>query len=175
MDNMFDKLLHLPLFQGVSHERLSETVEKVPFHFLKFKRGEKIIDKGDECTHVRFIISGAVRMTYESRNLKFSISHDLRAPEVIAPDYLFGLDTSYPFTLRAIENCGILQLSKNDYVEMLQRDKVFLYNILNYLSRNSHALIASLDELLQNELIQAPDNSVIIINDRKELLNWLKK
>lgn len=226
MDNMFDKLLHLPLFQGVSHERLSETVEKVPFHFLKFKRGEKIIDKGDECTHVRFIISGAVRMTYESRNLKFSISHDLRAPEVIAPDYLFGLDTSYPFTLRAIENCGILQLSKNDYVEMLQSDKVFLYNILNYLSRNSQmfksqmlkvehlavterlvmlvgsftsqrstnielrfrqrdlcrilgarrpALIASLDELLQNELIQAPDNSVIIINDRKELLNWLKK
>ena len=72
-----------------------------------------------------------------AENLKFCISHELRAPEVIAPDYLFGLDTSYPFTLRAIENCGILQLSKNDYVEMLQSDKVFLYNILNYLSRNS--------------------------------------
>ncbi len=225
MDNMFDKLLYLPLFQGVSHERLSATVEKVPFHFLKFKRGDKIIDRGDECTHVRFIISGRVRMVYESRSLKFSISHELVGPEVIAPDYLFGLDTCYPFTLKAIEECGILQVSKNDYVEMLQSDKVFVYNILNYLSRNSQlfksqmlnaeqvsvterlvmtvagftsqksqnivlefrqrdlcrilgarrpALISTLQELEDKDLISLPNNSTIIINDRKQLIDCLK-
>lgn len=225
MDNMFDKLLHLPLFQGVSQERLSETVEKVPFHFLKFKRGDKIIDKGDKCTHVRFIISGKVKMTYESRKLKFCISHELTAPEVIAPDYLFGLDTSYPFTLRAIDECGILQVSKNDYVTMLQSDKVFVYNILNYLSRNSQmfksqmlnaeqvsvterlvmtvaafttqksqnivlefrqrdlcrilgarrpALITTIEELTSKELIEVPNNSSIIISDRKKLLDCLR-
>ena len=223
---MFDKLLHLPLFQGVSHERLSETVEKVPFHFLKFKRGEKIIDCGERCTHVRFIISGRVRMTYESRKLKFSISHDLNAPEVITPDYLFGLDTTYPFTLRATEECGILQLAKNDYVAMLQTDKVFLYNILNYVSRNSQsfksqllnaeqltvterlvvlvsaftsqratnvviefrqrdlcrilgarrpALMTAIEELSSMGLIEVRDNSTIIVNDRRQLIQYLKK
>ena len=226
MDNMFDKLLHLPLFQGVSHETLSATVEKVPFHFLKFKRGEKIIDRGDKCTHVRFIISGNVKITYESQKLKFSISHELTGPEVIAPDYLFGLDTSYPFTLKAIDECGILQLSKNDYVSMLQTDNVFLYNILNYLSRNSQsfksqllnaeqvtvterlvmlvsafssqksknivlefrqrdlcrilgarrpALITTINQLKDAELIEMPNNSTIVISDRKQLLEWLKK
>ena len=226
MDNMFDKLLHLPLFQGVSHETLSTTVEKVPFHFLKFKRGEKIIDRGDKCTHVRFIISGNVKITYESKKLKFSISHELTGPEVIAPDYLFGLDTSYPFTLKAIDECGILQLSKNDYVSMLQTDNVFLYNILNYLSRNSQsfksqllnaeqvtvterlvmlvsafscqksknivlefrqrdlcrilgarrpALITTINQLKDAELIEMPNNSTIVISDRKQLLEWLKK
>ena len=226
MDNMFDKLLHLPLFQGVSHETLSTTVEKVPFHFLKFKRGEKIIDRGDKCTHVRFIISGNVKITYESKKLKFSISHELTGPEVIAPDYLFGLDTSYPFTLKAIDECGILQLSKNDYVSMLQTDNVFLYNILNYLSRNSQsfksqllnaeqvtvterlvmlvsafssqksknivlefrqrdlcrilgarrpALITTINQLRDAELIEMPNNSTIVISDRKQLLEWLKK
>ena len=226
MDNMFDKLLHLPLFQGVSHERLSETIEKVPFHFLKFKRGEKIIDRGDPCTHVRFIISGNVRMTFESRKLKFSISNELTGPEVIAPDYLFGLDTCYPFTLKAIDECGILQLSKNDYVSMLLTDNVFLYNILNYLSRNSQlyktqvlnaeqmtvterlimlvsaftsqrsknivlefkqrdlcrilgarrpALITTIDELKAAELIEMPDNTTIVVSDRKLLLEKLKK
>lgn len=149
MDNMFDKLLHLPLFQGVSRERLSEIIEKVPFHFLKFKRGEKIFDRGDDSTHVRFIISGSVRMTFESRVLKFKISHQLSAPEVIAPDYLFGLDTSYPFTLRAVDDCGILQVTKNDYMSMLQSDKVFLFNILNYLSRNSQMLKSQLINLNQ--------------------------
>ena len=161
MDNMFDKLLHLPLFQGVSHERLSETVEKVPFHFLKFKRGEKIIDRGDQCTHVRFIISGKVKLTYESRMLKFSISHELTGPEVIAPDYLFGLDTSYPFTLRAIEECGILQVSKNDYVAMLQTDKVFLYNILNYLSRNSQSFKT---QMLNAEHLTVTERLVMLVS-----------
>ena len=161
MDNMFDKLLHLPLFQGVSHERLSETVEKVPFHFLKFKRGEKIIDRGDQCTHVRFIISGKVKLTYESRMLKFSISHELTGPEVIAPDYLFGLDTSYPFTLRAVEECGILQVSKNDYVAMLQTDKVFLYNILNYLSRNSQSFKT---QMLNAEQLTVTERLVMLVS-----------
>lgn len=137
MDNIFDKLLHLPLFQGVSQERLQETIEKVPFHFLKFRKGERINDYGDDCTHVRFVVSGRVRMEYESKVLKFNISHELEAPEVIAPDYLFGLDTRYPFTLKAIEECGILQVTKSDYVNMLSSDNIFLFNILNYLSRNS--------------------------------------
>jgi len=226
MTNIFDTLLHLPLFQGVSHERLRETVEKVPFHFLKFKRGEKIIDRGDPCTHVRLIISGRVRVTYESRKLKFSLSHELTGPEVIAPDYLFGLDTSYPFTVRACEECGTLQVAKNDYMAMLQSDPVFIYNILNYLSRNSQAvktqiinaeqvsvterlvmlvsaftsqrsehivlefrqrdlcrilgarrpaLMTTIGELIDAGLISATSNSVIEINDRKALLDWLKK
>ena len=125
MENIFDKLLHLPLFQGVSQERLQDTVEKVPFHFL------------NECSHVRFVVSGRVRLEFESKVLKFKISHELEAPEVIAPDYLFGLDTSYPFSVTATESCGILQLAKQDYVAMLRTDDVFLFNILNYLSRNS--------------------------------------
>jgi len=137
MENIYNKLLHLPLFQGVSQERLQETVEKVPFHFLKFRKGERIIACGDDCTHVRFVISGRVRLGYESKVLKFKISHELVSPEVISPDYLFGLDTSYPFSVKAIEECGILQVAKQDYVAMLNTDNVFLFNILNYLSRNS--------------------------------------
>ena len=120
MENIFDKLLHLPLFQGVSQERLQETVEKVPFHFLKFKRGEKILSCGDECSHVRFIVSGRAMIEHESKVLKLKISHELEAPEVIAPDYLFGLDTCYPFSVRAIDGCGILQLAKQDYVALLK-------------------------------------------------------
>lgn len=137
MDNMFDKLLHLPLFQGISHERLEETIEKIPFHFLKFKKGERIIDSGEQCNHVRFVVSGNILVEYESANLKFKITHELAAPEVIAPDYLFGLNTRYPFSTYALEECGILQVAKQDYVTMLQSDNIFLFNILNYLSRNS--------------------------------------
>ncbi len=161
MDNIFDKLLHLPLFQGVTQERLEEVVEKIPFHFLKFKRGATILDCGDPCTHVRFVISGKVRMEYSSRELKFKISHELSSPEVISPDYLFGLDTSYPFSVVAVEECGILQVAKQDYVSIVQSDKVFVYNILNYLSRNSQSMKSL---LLNIEQVTVLERIAMLVN-----------
>ena len=64
MDSIFEILMDLPLFQGVSREKLSELIEKTPFHFLKYSDGEAIAAAGDSCTRIRFIISGeAVAVT----------------------------------------------------------------------------------------------------------------
>ena len=41
--NMFEKLMELPLFQGASHEHISALVAKMPFHFLKFGDGQRIV------------------------------------------------------------------------------------------------------------------------------------
>ena len=90
---MFDKLLTLPLFQGISKQSLSQLVEKYPFHFLKYKKGDTIIEQGDVCTHMRFVVSGSVNVVIESSKTKVELSQTLDAPEVIAPDYLFGRTT----------------------------------------------------------------------------------
>ena len=134
---MFDKLLTLPLFQGISKQSLSQLVEKYPFHFLKYKKGDTIIEQGDVCTHMRFVVSGSVNVVIESSKTKVELSQTLDAPEVIAPDYLFGRTTEYPCNVIANEDCGVLQIQKTDYIEMLQSEKILLFNILNYLSRNS--------------------------------------
>lgn len=36
MDSMYEILMGLPLFKGVSHDKISEIVEKAKFHFLKY-------------------------------------------------------------------------------------------------------------------------------------------
>ena len=61
MDSMYEILMGLPLFNGVSRERISEVVGRAPFHFLKYLEGEKVIEPGEACTHIKFVISGAVR------------------------------------------------------------------------------------------------------------------
>lgn len=141
---MYEQLRSLPLFQGVGSERISELVEHYPFHFLKFKPGEKVISVGEPCKHVRFVVSGCVEVTTESRVLQVSLKQTLHAPEVLGPDCLFGVDNTYPFTAVAGEKCGILQLTKSDYVKVLQTDKVFLFNILNYLSTSNRRHSTSL-------------------------------
>ncbi len=137
MDSMYEIIMDLPLFQGVSREKISEVIEKTRFHFLKYPDGEQVVCAGDWCKHVRFIISGAVKSEMTNFTRRVSISEILNAPNVIGPDYLFGRDTTYPFTVTAHGGCGILQVEKADYLNILQSDQVFLFNLLNTLSRNT--------------------------------------
>mgnify|MGYP002520986206 CR=1 FL=1 len=136
-DCIFEKLLNLPLFQGITKDTLSTLVEKFPFHFLKYNIGETIIKAGEKCTHIRFVVSGSVSITISSPQTKVVLRQILDSPEVIAPDYLFGRSTDYPCMVKAANTCGVLQIKKTDYIAMLQSERVLLFNILNYLSRNS--------------------------------------
>jgi CRP-like cAMP-binding protein len=129
--------MQLPLFQGVSADSITLLVEKLPFHFLKYRNGEQILAAGDACTHIRFIVSGKVRLETPCAHLKVSLSQTLSTPNVLAPEYLFGRETVYPYAAFADGPCGILQLRKSDYIKMINSDKVFLFNILNYLSSGS--------------------------------------
>lgn len=143
MNSMYQQLMQLPLFQGVSADKITTLVEKLPFHFLKYRNGEQILAAGDPCTHIKFIVSGKVRLTIHFNHLRVSLLQTLSTPHVIAAEYLFGRDTVYPFTATADGACGILQLRKSDYIKMVSSDKVFLFNILNYLSSGSQRSTSS--------------------------------
>ena len=143
---MFELLLQLPLFQGLSTEALSALVEKYPFHFLKYHDGDSIVNAGDTVTHARFVVSGNVRLNMPFNNLQVTLSQTLSSPHVLGPDWLFGMTTIHPYSVTAKGECGILQITKSDYVTMLQSDKVLLFNILNYLSlRGQNSATTMLD------------------------------
>lgn len=137
MDSMYEILMGLPLMKGVSRDRISEVVGMAKFHFLKYLPGETIINVGDPCTHIKFIISGKARLSISNSDKRFVVSQSLAAPDVIAPEFLFGKATRYPCSGVAIEPTGILQISKADYMKILGCDQIFLFNFLNTLSMNA--------------------------------------
>lgn len=137
MTDMFEKLMGLPLFQGASRDKLKELVEKIPFHFLKYEAGDVLLSPGEKCTHIKFVVSGSVEMKTDFSNYRVSLLQTINSPGVIGPEFMFGRKTIYPYTCVAKEACGILQIKKADYVDILMKDKVFLFNMLNYLSRNA--------------------------------------
>jgi CRP-like cAMP-binding protein len=104
---------------------------------LKYPEGEYIVSAGEPCTHIKFIISGSVRLTVANADGRFAVSQTLVAPDEIAPDFLFGRPTMYPSTAIALEPTSILQIAKNDYLKILNSDPIFMYNILNMLSTNA--------------------------------------
>jgi len=137
MNSMFEILMGLPLFRGVSRERIAETVGMAKFHFLKYLPDETIVEAGTQCTHIKFIISGSARSSIVNSDGRFKVSQTLNAPDVIAPDFLFGRATNYPCTVTSIEPTGILQIAKSDYIKILNSDEVFLFNYLNMLAMNA--------------------------------------
>ena len=151
---MYQQLMQLPLFQGVSTEKITASVEKLPFHFLKFRNGEQIFAAGDQCSHIRFIVSGRVRLETPCDHLRVSLLQTLETPHVLAAEYLFGRETTYPYAAFADGPCGILQLRKSDYIKMLAFDKVFLFNILNYLSSGSQRNTASILAIKDGSVVE---------------------
>lgn len=141
MDSMFDILCDLPLFRGVTRERIALTVGAAKFHFLKYAAGETIARRGEPCTHVKFVISGSVTISIANDSDRLRVSQRLVAPDVISPDFLFGSTTLYPGTVTAAEETGIVQISKEDYINILASDKIYMFNLLNYLSMNAQKSI----------------------------------
>ena len=137
MDSMFQTFMQMPLFHGVSYSKLSEIIGKHRFHFLKFADKEQIVSAGDVCTHLSTIVSGKARVTTCSPDGRVKVSQTLEAPETIAPDFFFGRTTRYPASVVATAECGIMQIEKNDYIEIINSDRIFLFNYLNMLSMNA--------------------------------------
>lgn len=150
--SMFELLMELPLFKGVSLNTLSQVVGENKFHFLKYPAEETIIREREACTHLTFVISGSVRLTTVNANGRFSISQTLKAPAVIAPDFLYGKITSYPCSVMALDNVSILKISKSDYSRMLTLDPVFLFNYLNTLSVNAQKSVEGILSLTTGEI-----------------------
>ena len=90
MASTFELLMDLPLFKGVSLTTISNVVGEAKFHFLKYPAGETIIRERENCTHLTFVIAGSVRLTTVNANGRFAVGQTLKAPAVIAPEFLFG-------------------------------------------------------------------------------------
>ena len=144
--------MELPLFKGVSFNRISEVVGMAKFHFLKYLEGDTILTAGTPCTHITFIISGSARSSIVNSDNRFCVSQTLEAPDVIAPEFLFGKATIYPCTVKALTPTGILQISKSDYMRILDSDQVFLFNFLNVLSMNAQKAVDGILALTNGSL-----------------------
>jgi CRP-like cAMP-binding protein len=53
---------------------------------------------------------------------------------MIGANHLFGMDTELPYTATAIGDTSILCISKDNFVNLLGMDHIYLLNYLNYLS-----------------------------------------
>ena len=131
---MFETIMELPLFKGISEEHLSQLLEKTSVEFLKYEDGVTIARVDDKVEALDFILSGRVRQTFHLENFKICIDEILGNGAVIGALNLFGLVTDYNADIIALGKVSVMRILKKDYMNILLSDKIYILNFVNYLS-----------------------------------------
>lgn len=144
---MYDLMLGLPLFQGLSHNQFTEIIEQVPFHFKKFRPNDYLIHAGDRCDEVMFILSGRVRIVTPVYNNSIYIAEDFQAPHTISFYNLFGREITTRSNVFAQGQVGAMTIDKDNFLKMLESNRLILINALNILSTNAQVQHVAMDSL----------------------------
>ncbi len=140
LENIFEKLLELPLFQGMSHNDLNQVVAHTKFGFLKIARNKAVVSEGDTCQHIYFLTSGSVKVESRADDGCYSFTEKMTAPDVIQPERLFGLTQRYTKSFTALEECSILRIDKQQVLRLIAEQEIFRLNLLNIISTQSQRI-----------------------------------
>ncbi|MDO5571480.1 MAG: Crp/Fnr family transcriptional regulator [Bacteroidales bacterium] len=137
MDDIYDKILELPLFQGISKQKLEGMIASAKFNFIKYTQYSSIARRGTNYTNIKFIISGRIKTEHSTPDEKIRITQEIAAPHVIAPHFLFGINTRYPYNIYALEETSVMEIDKPTLISLMHYDDIFLLNMLNITSAPS--------------------------------------
>lgn len=134
MATMFETIMELPLFKGIGADLLSQMLEKTSIEFLKFRESEKISHAHQRVKALDFILSGEVKRIYEIPNYGISLEEIMGPGTVIGALHLFGMVNTYRADTLAHSDVSIMRLEKSQYMNILQSDKIYILNFVNFLS-----------------------------------------
>lgn len=134
MAEMHKILMNLPLFQGISREQAFRLMEKVHFEFISINPGEALLDETATVDALSFILTGRAQCTWRNCHGSMAIRYTLEAGSVVGVPHLFGMERRACVIPFALDKVSVMRVSKDQYLELLEQNRIYLLNILNYLS-----------------------------------------
>lgn len=137
MASMYELIMDLPLFKGVSKTQISQFLEKTHVGFRTFEAGETIVQAGEGVSNLMFLISGEAVTTMQLQHYDLAVKDFAGPGKVFGGDRLYGISTEYPFQITATQRSSIMEFSKPQYQNLLLSDPIYLLNFLNFISRRA--------------------------------------
>lgn len=137
---MYDKLLQLPLFQGLCTNDLTHILEKVKLHFQNHKAGTCLLQQGAPCNQLLFLLDGSLTAEREDSECGFVLGEELEAPLIIEPYSLYGMHTRHTASYFAHTDVNVVAIDKSYILTVLAKYPIFQLNILNLLSNRAQAV-----------------------------------
>lgn len=137
---MYDKLLQLPLFQGMSKFDFTDILKKVKIHFNKYEPGSCLVRQDTPCNQLIFVLDGEVQIESNDKTHKYTLWENFKSPNVIEPYSLFGMRPYFTASYTAVTEVNTLNIDKSYILNELCRYEVFNLNYMNMLSNRSQVI-----------------------------------
>ena len=137
---MYENLLRLPYFQGISKNDLTSILDKVKLEFFRYHDGDKIVSQGEKCDNFIILLNGEIKTEAIANDTTFSLSEIHTAPYAIEPYSLFGLSTKYIRSYYAVGETDILLINKAYFFSEFTKHDIFTINLLNLISGRAQSI-----------------------------------
>lgn len=131
---LYSKLSQLPLFLGMSRDEMDQVVGQTKFNFRKVEAGTTFIHEGEACGQFVFLVDGTAEATTFADDRSYSVLEQTSAPTMLQPERAFGVNQRFMSTYRAIGQCNLILLDKNETQRLADSSFIFRLNLINLLS-----------------------------------------
>ena len=170
---MYENLLSLPYFQGMSKDEITAILDKVTIEFFNHTDGEPICKSGDDCNRLIIVTKGEVSSIVTAPDGSYSLTEEIQAPFAVEPYSLFGQDTTFKRDYVAKGGCTTLVIDKKYLFSEFTKYQIFTINLLNLISRKaqmqSHAIWNYTPTSIKGRIAQFIGMRSSCINGRKSL------
>lgn len=170
---MFKNLNKSTIFKGLNENEIRELLNQTNYYTKSFKSDEFIAFRGDKVEAYMLVLEGELVSEMQKVNGKVVKIETLLPYADIAPAFIFGIDNTFPIDLYATKDSKILYIPKNDLINILQKNKIILNNILNSFSNRTQFLSKKL--WLSNKTIEEKLVTHILENLDKNNIWHIKK
>ena len=133
-NRIYDNLLALPLFLGMSRNDLQTAAGLARFDFRKEPAETLLAQAGTPCTHLFFLIEGEVSVRTAADDDSYAIEETVSAPDIFQPERIFGLYQRFSRTYTTKSDCSLLCIPRQDILLLADKLDIFRINLLNYIS-----------------------------------------
>ena len=170
---MFERLLHLPLLQGLSTQDLSEVMAHVRLDFVNYHPGDEIVMQGEPCKGLIYIIAGSVSSIYTDQKQDFVLKEILPPIGVIEPYNVFGMYQQYSRSYKFETEGTTLYIDKQTLLQRLMVNDIVKINFMNIVcnryQQTMKTLCAAADENTRDKIIKFLHTYSSVPKGQKEL------
>lgn len=145
-------LTRMSLFEGCEAEALHQLLREAPNSLRIYKEGEYIARQGDACRSLFILMKGNVKTRMENAEGKQLTIDWIKAPDILAPAFIYASENRFPVNVEATELCEVLVMDRTRFEAFMHAQPAVMRNFIAIISDRSLFLSRKLNEFALQSL-----------------------
>lgn len=128
------------LFTGIDRGRMLSVMARIRYGVNVYPEGRVVASRGDECDHLRVVISGRLRTEMTDVEGRVVEVEFLEPSRCVAPGFLFGARHRYPVDVWAHSDTRLCSMERSALIALFRMEEKILVNFLNMVSNRAQFL-----------------------------------